>query len=246
MTCIDAGRLKWKIIDIVSQYISDSDVEQFTQEFEKLLGKTKSHELGIPHLIKAFRPALATILEPGKDFDRLLSEVSSVLNEALASAEQNKIQSVLDEQEESKDLSAPKSRVIPVYDQPDKLKMLSVGIDVGSSTSHLIFSRLALSRERSFTNPTNRFQLVEREIVYESDIIFTPLLDSHTIDIEAIVEFCKDEYRKAGITREMVETGAVIVTGETAKKTNAEEIVKRLSSESGKFVSAAAGPKYES
>jgi ethanolamine utilization protein EutA len=37
-----------------------------------------------------------------------------------------------------------------------------------------------------------------------------------------------------------------VVTGETAKKQNAAEIVNRLSSESGKFVSAAAGPNLES
>ncbi|MHA2288100.1 MAG: ethanolamine ammonia-lyase reactivating factor EutA [Promethearchaeota archaeon] len=126
------------------------------------------------------------------------------------------------------------------------LKILSVGIDVGSSTSHLIFSKLTLKRETSFFNMSNRFDLVNREIIYEGNIIFTPLLDRFTIDIEAVIEFCQDEYKKAGMTPDMVNTGAVIVTGETAKKQNAEEIVKRLSSESGKFVSASAGPNFES
>ena len=126
------------------------------------------------------------------------------------------------------------------------LKVLSVGIDIGSSTSHLVFSRLTLKRETGFLNLTNRFNLVNREIIYEGTIIFTPLLDRTTIDIEAIVKFCEEEYEKAGITREMVDTGAVLVTGETAKKQNAAEIVRRLSSESGKFVSAAAGPNLES
>jgi ethanolamine utilization protein EutA len=126
------------------------------------------------------------------------------------------------------------------------LKILSVGIDIGSSTSHLIFSRLTLRREKSFFNMSNRFILINREIIYEGNIIFTPLIDRYTIDIEAIIEFCKAEYKKAGITSEMVDTGAVIVTGETAKKQNAAEIVRRLSSESGKFVSASAGPNFES
>jgi len=93
---------------------------------------------------------------------------------------------------------------------------------------------------------SNRFILINREIIYEGNIIFTPLIDRYTIDIEAIIEFCKAEYKKAGITSEMVDTGAVIVTGETAKKQNAAEIVRRLSSESGKFVSASAGPNFES
>ncbi|MHA1673042.1 MAG: ethanolamine ammonia-lyase reactivating factor EutA [Promethearchaeota archaeon] len=126
------------------------------------------------------------------------------------------------------------------------LKVLSVGIDVGSSTSHLIFSRLTLKREYSFLNTTNRFKVVDREIVYEGEIIFTPLLDKSTIDTEKLIEFFKKEYKKANITHEMVDSGAVIVTGETAKKDNAAEIVKRLSSEAGKFVSASAGPNFES
>jgi ethanolamine utilization protein EutA len=126
------------------------------------------------------------------------------------------------------------------------LKLVSVGIDIGSSTSHLVFSRLTLRRERSFFNMSNRFMLVEREIIYEGNIIFTPLLDTTTIDIEAIVVFCKEEYKKASITPDMVDSGAVIVTGETAKKQNAAEIANRLSSESGKFVSATAGPNFES
>ncbi|MGY5876543.1 MAG: ethanolamine ammonia-lyase reactivating factor EutA [Candidatus Thorarchaeota archaeon] len=131
-------------------------------------------------------------------------------------------------------------------DNVEYMKVMSVGIDIGSSTSHLIFSRLTLKRETSFFNITNRFNLVNREVIYESSIIFTPLIDRYTIDIEAVVAFCEEEYKKAGISPEMVETGAVLVTGETAKKQNAEEIVRRLSSESGKFVSAAAGPNLES
>ena len=131
-------------------------------------------------------------------------------------------------------------------DNVEYMKVLSVGIDIGSSTSHLIFSRLTLKRETSFFNMSNRFVMVNREIIYESPIIFTPLLDRYTIDIDAVVKFCEEEYKKAGITPEIVETGAVIVTGETAKKKNADEIVKRLSSESGKFVSAAAGVNLES
>ena len=126
------------------------------------------------------------------------------------------------------------------------LNVLSVGIDVGSSTSHLVFSGLTLRREMSFMNMSNRFHLINRKLIYEGNIIDTPLLDRFTIDIDAIVMFFEEEYKKAGITTEMVDTGAVIVTGETAKKQNAEEIVRRLSSSTGKFVSAAAGPNFES
>ena len=131
-------------------------------------------------------------------------------------------------------------------DSKEHMILLSVGIDVGSSTSHLVFSRLLYQRERNFFNMTNRFHLTNREIIYEGTIIDTPLLDRFTIDMDKLVSFFQSEYKKAGITKEMVNTGAVIVTGETAKKKNAEEIVRRLSSESGKFVSATAGPNFES
>ena len=76
------------------------------------------------------------------------------------------------------------------------IKLVSVGIDIGSSTSHLIFSRLTLRKEISFFNMTNRFILVDREIIYEGNIIFTPLIDRNTIDIEAIIKFCEEEYKK--------------------------------------------------
>ncbi|MHA2078201.1 MAG: ethanolamine ammonia-lyase reactivating factor EutA [Candidatus Thorarchaeota archaeon] len=255
MAEIDANRLKWQIIEIIQKFFEKhssenaSDLEeQFISQYESLLQPYKSEDeiTILHHLVKEFKPALSYVLHPGEGFDRLLGEVSPVLNAALSRAEQSKFQSELRLQESSKSRSAPKSRVYAAYDTPENLDLVSVGIDIGSSTSHLVFSRLALKRERSFLNPSNRFILVDRELIYESEIIFTPLLDRTIIDIEAIVKFCEAEYRKAGITREMVETGAVIVTGETAKKTNAEEIVKRLSSESGIFVSAAAGPNYES
>ncbi|MHA2366546.1 MAG: ethanolamine ammonia-lyase reactivating factor EutA [Candidatus Hodarchaeales archaeon] len=132
------------------------------------------------------------------------------------------------------------------YSSADFINVTSVGIDIGSSTSHLIFSKLMLMREVGFLNMTGRYLLVSRKILFESDIINTPLLNETTIDIESIISFIEKEYEKAGIEKEDVDTGAVIVTGETAKKKNADEIVRRVASETGKFVSATAGPNYES
>ncbi|MHA1984949.1 MAG: ethanolamine ammonia-lyase reactivating factor EutA, partial [Candidatus Hodarchaeales archaeon] len=129
---------------------------------------------------------------------------------------------------------------------PEYLKLLSVGIDIGSSTSHLIFSNLTLKREYSFFNMSNRYMLEHREVIYESDIIMTPLLDRYNIDVESLVTFINKQYDKAEVDRDMVDSGAVIVTGETAKKKNALQIVNRISSETGKFVSATAGPNFES
>lgn len=127
----------------------------------------------------------------------------------------------------------------------DELELLSVGIDVGSSTSHLVFSNLILRRDN--LSSSRKFEVAERKILYEGRIIDTPLIDKETIDIDALVEFFKEEYERAGITDpDTVDTGAVIVTGETAKKKNAALIVERLSSDTGKFIAATAGPNFES
>ena len=124
------------------------------------------------------------------------------------------------------------------------IELLSVGIDVGSSTSHLAFANLFLKRDEK--SKTRRFNIAERKVVYESQIINTPLLDQDTIDIESLTGFFRGEYQRAGVELDDVHTGAVIITGETAKKQNAEQIVAALASDAGKFVAATAGPNFES
>ncbi|MHA2248916.1 MAG: ethanolamine ammonia-lyase reactivating factor EutA [Candidatus Kariarchaeaceae archaeon] len=126
----------------------------------------------------------------------------------------------------------------------EQIDLLSVGIDVGSSTSHLVFSNLVLRKDLHSTS--KRFEVVERNIIYEGRIIDTPLLDKTTIDIESLSAFFREEYARAGIQPDQIDTGAVIVTGETAKKGNAKVIVEALSEDAGKFVAATAGPNFES
>lgn len=120
----------------------------------------------------------------------------------------------------------------------------SVGIDVGTTTSHLVFSELAL--EKDPFSRSKKFRIVEREIKHRGQIFFTPLKSGNReIDVERLVPLIRGEYEKAGIDISEVDTGAVIVTGETARKENSEEIVERLAAESGKFVAATAGPNFE-
>lgn len=126
----------------------------------------------------------------------------------------------------------------------NKIELLSVGIDVGSSTSHLVFSNLILVRDEN--SPTRRFQIVERQVIHEGRIIHTPLLDDKTIDTNKLTAFFKEECKYAGIDPVDIQTGAVIVTGETAKKHNAPQIAEALSKDAGKFVAATAGPNFES
>ena len=126
----------------------------------------------------------------------------------------------------------------------NKIEILSVGVDVGSSTSHLVFSKLVLKRDPR--SVSRRFNIRQRDIIYEGKIIHTPLLDDKTIDIVGLTAFFKEEYKRAGIDPDDIQTGAVIVTGESARKQNARQIVEALSNDAGKFVAATAGPNFES
>ena len=126
----------------------------------------------------------------------------------------------------------------------NKIELLSVGIDVGSATSHLVFSNLVLVRDEM--SPTLHFNIEERNVIYEGKIIETPLLEDKTIDVDELTAFFKKEYEHAGIAPDDIHTGAVIITGESAKKQNAPQIAEALSKDAGKLVAATAGPNFES
>ncbi len=126
----------------------------------------------------------------------------------------------------------------------NEFEILSVGVDIGSSTSHLAFSKLTLKRDEC--SITRRFDIRERKVVYEGHIIDTPFLEDDTIDIDQLTAFLRNEYQRAGIDPAEVRTGAVIVTGESAKRQNARQIAEALSTDAGKFVAATAGPNFES
>jgi len=123
--------------------------------------------------------------------------------------------------------------------------ILSVGIDIGTSTTQLIFSQLTIeNRASSYTVP--RIDIVDKEVVYRSKIYFTPLRSPTEIDADAVKRIIRSEYEAAGKKPEDVRTGAVIITGETARKQNANEVLEALSDLAGDFVVATAGPDLES
>ena len=123
--------------------------------------------------------------------------------------------------------------------------LLSVGLDVGTTSTQLVVSRLAVeNRASAFTVP--ELAITKREILYESPVYFTPLLDESHVNGEKIREIVEEEYRKAGISRERVDTGAIIITGETSRKENARTVLDALSDLAGEFVVATAGPDLES
>jgi ethanolamine utilization protein EutA len=92
---------------------------------------------------------------------------------------------------------------------------------------------------------TSRFEIVERNVTYASPIRLTPYLNASTIDTAALRQFIAESYGAAGVTAEQIDAGAVIATGEAAKKENAEAIVELFAEQAGKFVCATAGPNLE-
>lgn len=123
--------------------------------------------------------------------------------------------------------------------------LLSVGLDVGTTSTQLIVSRLTISnRASSFAVP--EMEIAQRKILYRSPVHFTPLLEGNLVDGDKIRNLVEEEYKNAGISRSDVDTGAVIITGETSRRENAKAVLSALSEYAGDFVVATAGPALES
>ena len=124
-------------------------------------------------------------------------------------------------------------------------KLISIGLDVGTTTTQLIVSELTVE------NQGNAFSMPEmvisgRQLLYQSPVRFTPLLGGELVDGEQIAQWVEEQYTAAGIAKEQVDTGAVIITGETSRKENARQVLTALSGFAGEFVVATAGPDLES
>ena len=121
----------------------------------------------------------------------------------------------------------------------------SVGLDVGTTTTQLVLSELQIQNAAgAFSVP--QMQIAERKILYRSPVYFTPLVGENLVDGAAIRKIVDAEYAKAGIRKEDLNTGAVIITGETSRKENARAVLENLSEFAGDFVVATAGPHLES
>lgn len=127
--------------------------------------------------------------------------------------------------------------------EQDNVVFRTVGIDIGSSTSHLMFSRVQLKRLSE--SHSSRFVVVKREVVWRSEIIFTPFLADGNIDGQQLSNFFDRCYEQANISAEEIDTGAVILTGEAIKKTNAKAIDEIFAAQAGQFVCASAGHELE-
>jgi ethanolamine utilization protein EutA len=123
-------------------------------------------------------------------------------------------------------------------------EFLSVGIDIGTTTTQIIFSRMIVQNTTSsFCIP--EMKITEKTIIHKSKIHFTPFATPEKIDLQKLKNILVEEYQKAGICQAEIATGAAIITGETACKENAEEVLQVLSGFAGDFVVAVAGPDLE-
>ncbi len=120
--------------------------------------------------------------------------------------------------------------------------LTSLGLDVGTTTTHAICSRLRVE-----TPPGGAAspEITEREIIHRGAVTETPLLDPETIDIDGVVGLLETELAAADISLESIQTGAVIVTGETARRENAEPLAHRIATDAGEVVAATAGSALE-
>lgn len=121
----------------------------------------------------------------------------------------------------------------------------SVGIDIGTSTTQVVFSKIVLENTASGAR-VPQIKIISKDIVYRSPIYFTPLISLTEIDAVSVKKIVEEEYRKAGLQPKDISTGAVIITGETARKSNTNEVLNALSGMAGDFVVATAGPDLES
>lgn len=127
----------------------------------------------------------------------------------------------------------------------DKTAILSVGIDVGTSTTQVVFSKLQMDNAGGYFS-VPRVAIVDKEVVYKSEVYMTPLKTDVMIDTDALRNIVAAEFRKAGYRPEDTDSGAVIITGESARKENSDAVLKSLSDFAGDFVVSAAGPDMES
>lgn len=126
------------------------------------------------------------------------------------------------------------------FEVDQTVRLTTVGIDIGSSTSQMSISLVELERI------DNRYVTTRRELLYESDILLTPYADAQTIDTAALGDFFQEQYAKAGLSHDEVDTGAIILTGLALAKHNSRNIADLFAAQAGKFVAVSAGDAIES
>jgi ethanolamine utilization protein EutA len=137
---------------------------------------------------------------------------------------------------------------LPLEDNPlwrqDNVSLTTVGIDIGSSGTQVIFSRVHLRRLAE--DLTSRYYVVSRETLFQSPVALTPYQSEERIDDEKLGAIIDDAYNAANLHPDQIDTGVVILTGEALRRENAQGIAAILSEQGGEFVTATAGHHMES
>ncbi|WP_212524377.1 ethanolamine ammonia-lyase reactivating factor EutA [Actibacterium sp. MT2.3-13A] len=135
----------------------------------------------------------------------------------------------------------------PLEDNPiwqrDNVALSSVGIDIGSAGTQVIFSNIHLQRVGS--SLASRYVIVDRKTVYESPVRFTPFLDESNINGRELGQIIDDAYAAAQVRPRDIDTGVVILTGEALRRENAEAIASIVAEKGGDFITATAGNHME-
>jgi ethanolamine utilization protein EutA len=131
------------------------------------------------------------------------------------------------------------SHVRRSLEQEDEIELTSVGVDIGSSTSHLVFSKLLMERL------DNRYIVSERTVLHESAVLLTPYAADQSIDAQALKVFIDAQYARAGLRPEDIDSGALILTGVAVRRKNSRAIADLFAGQAGKFVSVSAGDALE-
>lgn len=126
---------------------------------------------------------------------------------------------------------------------PDQIQLRSVGIDIGSATSHMSVAQLTLRRLGKAHS--GRYVTAAREVLYESPILLTPYTSDKLIDAAMLGDFLRESFTAAGMAPKEMDTGAVILTGEALRSENARAIASLFEDEAGRFVCATAGDLFE-
>lgn len=123
--------------------------------------------------------------------------------------------------------------------------LLSAGIDIGTTTTHLMISRIGISVVGGF-GTVPRAEITSKEILYESPVYFTPLTGEGLIDGRGVANILETEYANAYVQKSDLQSGAVIITGESSRKENARQVLQDIAALAGSFVAAQAGSSLES
>src|SRR3954467_4870423 len=135
----------------------------------------------------------------------------------------------------------------PIEDNPlwiaDNVTLTSVGIDIGSAGTQVIFSKVHLRRLSE--ELTSRYYVVGRETLFRSPVALTPYLSEERIDDTKLRALIDDAYKQEAVSAQDIDTGVVILTGEALRRDNAQAIAGLLAEQGGDFVTATAGHHME-